>query len=67
MNAVKKELIDKINGYSDDLNQKEILEQLIIDQKLEDSLLSFATKGGIMQEQAKAWLKKRQTQLMSNS
>lgn len=67
MNAIKDELIKKINGYSDALGKREILEQLIIDQKLEDSLLGYETYGGIPQEQAKQWLKKRQNEFKNKA
>lgn len=67
MNAVKNDLIKRINGYSDLLDKKEILERLIIDQKLDNSLAAYAAEGAIPQEQAIKHIKECQAKIKGNT
>lgn len=65
MNAIKNELIKKINSYPDSYDKKEMLNRLVMDTKLEESMKSYQEKGAISHEEAKKIVSMRQQDLRS--
>ena len=63
MNAIKNELIKKINSYPDSYDKTEMLNRLVMDTKLEESLSSYQENGAVSHEDAKKIVAMRQNDL----
>lgn len=65
MDAIKNELIKRINSYPDSYNKKEMLDRLVMDTKLEESIKEYQENGALSHDEARRMIEKRQTALRS--